>query len=229
MLAEREIEPSPLPPAATPCAAAFGPGGTEYANKYYRARYYDPKIGRFISEDPIGFRGGANFYAYAQGNPVLFADPNGLYISIDQHMPAFVKEMIMRALARVRATQCGGGFITALERDRRRNVEIRIAPDPGRQDDRSHWNERTDILHLDLLDLTHPDRGYNTAEGPRAFTLEQILAHELGHATQGPLGRGGDPIAYEREATYEYENPVIVELGQLPRLDPMIPFRGWKK
>jgi RHS repeat-associated protein len=25
---------------------------------YYRARYFDPKIGRFISEDPIGFEGG---------------------------------------------------------------------------------------------------------------------------------------------------------------------------
>ncbi|MCU0293268.1 MAG: hypothetical protein MUF10_14965, partial [Thermoanaerobaculaceae bacterium] len=31
---------------------------------YYRARYLDPKVGRFISEDPIGFAGGVNFYAY---------------------------------------------------------------------------------------------------------------------------------------------------------------------
>ena len=27
---------------------------------YYRVRYYDPKIGRFLSEDPIGFGGGVN-------------------------------------------------------------------------------------------------------------------------------------------------------------------------
>jgi RHS repeat-associated protein len=45
---------------------------------YYRARYYDPKIGRFISEDPIGFRGGVNFYPYAQQNPALRSDPSGL-------------------------------------------------------------------------------------------------------------------------------------------------------
>jgi RHS repeat-associated protein len=31
---------------------------------YYRAQYYDPTIGRFISEDPIGFGGGTNHYAY---------------------------------------------------------------------------------------------------------------------------------------------------------------------
>lgn len=29
----------------------------EYASQYYRARYYDPKVGRFISEDPIGLAG----------------------------------------------------------------------------------------------------------------------------------------------------------------------------
>lgn len=46
---------------------------------YYRARYYDPKVARFISEDPIGFAGGMNFYAYASSNPIRYTDPLGLY------------------------------------------------------------------------------------------------------------------------------------------------------
>lgn len=46
---------------------------------YYRARYYDPTIGRFITPDPIGFAGGdTNFYRYVSNDPVNFRDPSGL-------------------------------------------------------------------------------------------------------------------------------------------------------
>jgi len=44
---------------------------------YYRARYYDPATGRFISEDPKGFVAGINFYAYVNNNPVNANDPSG--------------------------------------------------------------------------------------------------------------------------------------------------------
>ena len=43
-----------------------------------RARYYDADTGRFISEDPSGFNGGINLYAYCNSNPVNFVDPSGL-------------------------------------------------------------------------------------------------------------------------------------------------------
>jgi RHS repeat-associated protein len=45
---------------------------------YYRARYYDPNTGRFISEDPIRFKAGINLYAYVLNAPVNFIDPVGL-------------------------------------------------------------------------------------------------------------------------------------------------------
>ncbi|MGB8582166.1 MAG: RHS repeat-associated core domain-containing protein [Candidatus Sulfotelmatobacter sp.] len=44
----------------------------------YRARYYDESVGRFISEDPIRFRGGINFYDYVRNDPPNLTDPNGL-------------------------------------------------------------------------------------------------------------------------------------------------------
>lgn len=45
---------------------------------FYRARYYDPVLKRFISEDPIGLRGGINSHAYVEGDPVSRSDPEGL-------------------------------------------------------------------------------------------------------------------------------------------------------
>jgi RHS repeat-associated protein len=44
---------------------------------YNRHRYYDPRVGRFISKDPIGYLGGLNLYQYAS-NPISWVDPSGL-------------------------------------------------------------------------------------------------------------------------------------------------------
>jgi RHS repeat-associated protein len=47
--------------------------------QYNRARWYDPNLGRFISEDPIGFRGGdVNLYGYVRNRPLKFRDSRGL-------------------------------------------------------------------------------------------------------------------------------------------------------
>jgi len=65
----------------------YGFTGREYDSAvdliYYRARYYDPLIGRFLTRDPAGMGDGANLYVYAGNNPQSFVDPTGkqIYIS----------------------------------------------------------------------------------------------------------------------------------------------------
>ncbi|QPS08670.1 RHS repeat-associated core domain-containing protein [Delftia acidovorans] len=44
---------------------------------YNRFRYYDPDVGRFVSQNVVRLVGGINFYFYA-ANPIAFVDPWGM-------------------------------------------------------------------------------------------------------------------------------------------------------
>jgi RHS repeat-associated protein len=51
---------------------------------YMRARYFDPQTGRFLREDPSGFSGGINLYAYTMNSPTGWTDPTGLEMSPEE-------------------------------------------------------------------------------------------------------------------------------------------------
>jgi RHS repeat-associated protein len=70
----------------TTSSGAPEPGGIGFTGRkrdetglhYHRHRYYQPELGRFISEDPLGFNAGdPNLYAYTFGDPVNHVDPDG--------------------------------------------------------------------------------------------------------------------------------------------------------
>ena len=46
---------------------------------FYRARYYSPPLGRFLSRDPIGYTDAMGLYEYVESNPVEYTDAFGLY------------------------------------------------------------------------------------------------------------------------------------------------------
>jgi len=53
----------------------------EIGLNYFGARWYDPELGRFLANDPVGFKENNpmsfNRYAYANNNPYKFIDPDG--------------------------------------------------------------------------------------------------------------------------------------------------------
>ena len=54
---------------------------------FYRARYFSPKTGRFLSRDPIGPVDGPNLYTYVLNNPVNWLDPFGLQVKKNGPQP----------------------------------------------------------------------------------------------------------------------------------------------
>jgi RHS repeat-associated protein len=73
-------------PAGTVNRARFkgalwmGDGGPELY--YMRARWYEPRTGRFLSEDPIGLAGGLNLYLFAGNDAVNGSDPTGRCLTL---------------------------------------------------------------------------------------------------------------------------------------------------
>ena len=71
---------------------------------YLNARYYDPKLGRFISpdtfsilDDTMGEINGLNLYMYCKDNPVMYADPSGF-------LPFFILTAIIGAVIGIAIT-----------------------------------------------------------------------------------------------------------------------------
>ncbi|MDH4415957.1 MAG: RHS repeat-associated core domain-containing protein [Acidovorax sp.] len=54
---------------------------------YNRFRYYDPKIGQYISQDPIGLEGGLNKFSYTSNAPLRRIDPMGLEWKLGKTYP----------------------------------------------------------------------------------------------------------------------------------------------
>jgi RHS repeat-associated protein len=46
---------------------------------YYGFRYYSPELGRWVSRDPIGERGGRNLYCFVKNSPVFSIDLLGMH------------------------------------------------------------------------------------------------------------------------------------------------------
>ena len=72
---------------------------------FYRARYFDPVEGRFITEDPVGFSGGNDFYSYVNNSPLNLIDPSGNAPCLD--INGFVHRLDHNAVPAYGNGRCG--------------------------------------------------------------------------------------------------------------------------
>ncbi len=98
ILAEQETVPQPFK-----FVGKYGVMADPNGLYYMRARYYDPSVGRFISEDPLGFGGGdVNLYVYVGNNSMNFIDPFGLFkLSFEEGVDPKVKKFIEDAFGQL--------------------------------------------------------------------------------------------------------------------------------
>ena len=129
---------------------------------YYRARFYDPSIGRFIQRDPIGMNGGINLYAYVKGNPINFNDPRGL-------VPRNPDDPMQLAAASGNYAGTGTGMTAGQQ-----TLQVQGYPETGA----FSWRAQHDQIFIDMAsdwnfnhDLSPGDDGFRTPEFLKTWAM----------------------------------------------------------
>ena len=169
---------------------------------YYRARYYDPSIGRFMEEDPIRLRGGINMYSYVLNNPINGIDPLGLIVVFTGNSTT---QMALRtAYDNVGTTDRGRQLETTLENS---STTYTIT---NQQNGDAYYDPRTHTISIDpnFHPMTFVDTGSSC--GVQPAPTDAIMGHELGHAATGTLDDGPGNM----NNVNQNENPIRKQLNE---------------
>jgi RHS repeat-associated protein len=164
---------------------------------YYRARYYDPSVGRFISEDPIAFNGGFNFYRYVSNSPANFVDPFGEQIG-------FVGDTLatQTALLYLESSPAANTIIQDLEKS---PILYIIDASNG------HLIDVTDPYRKRTV-FWKPDQALCVKNGVQSPAIQ--LLHELTHLWQAQNNK-----SFNEENAVQITNPAAQQLGEPTRIN----------
>ena len=200
---------------------------------YLRNRYYDPSVGRFITEDPYwntknmiygevpentvpditSIMQSSNLYVYAINNPFIFIDPSGFKIVLSSDATKAQKEAYEKAIAYLKTSKTGKALIEKLEnaKDAKGNDIIITITFNNIHDD--YYDSSTRTIAWDSTS------GLLMSNGTSVQSAALGLAHEMGHGAQHLDGEfdGKTRSEIESDNLKKYETPIAKELGESTR------------
>jgi RHS repeat-associated protein len=160
---------------------------------YYRARYYHPVAGRFLSEDPSGLGNSSNLYLYVNNRPIVFSDPFGLYklIGFPSDKENQMRQAIQDAEITLHNNPCCTGSLDA------RKIRAALAAATFVYKADLKWcgyiNPLDHVRHHIQIGL----KAFDPAGG--CCKLESTLAHEASHLGANTSDKDIPNSAYDLE------------------------------
>jgi RHS repeat-associated protein len=133
---------------------------TETNLYFYRARYFDPTIGRFLSEDPMRFFESPDFYAYVENNPLNLIDTTGLQAGRPSNLPSGTPQEYWGPFS--------DGFTEALSRLSNSRCAEQFAPSCHEGPDTTGADQMRNTTYR-FLNLGKPSTGASTADPTNVF------------------------------------------------------------
>jgi len=186
---------------------------------YFNARWYDPGLGRFITEDPV--KDGSNWFSYVANNPLRYTDPTGLLIEVS-YGDGFENNQDTADKAYERATSYLKENSNTFSRLFSKLTESKETYTVNITRGENKYNSATNTVDW------NPNLAIQDDEG--LVSPAALLSHEMGHALQddtGALdemldivdswaeGKGLDPNSEEHQKIIEDVTTLTVEKNLL--------------
>ena len=151
-----------------------------------RNRHYNPGWGRFVSEDPIGLRGGINLYAYAGQDPVDVTDPDGLQSQLAVPLVQYGPPLIGAIWCAI--TNCTENIFETRRQSDPASARGLSPVDPGRDSASGGGATRVPQINVGL------PRAMPTAPRPAPIITESSGTRTRRHVCAGQNGFPAQPL-----------------------------------